>query len=320
MLVDFESPALRRVLRRWSAGTAERAPGARMTLDRDAPRARATAGCKTPTAATRANCGSLPSTSPASRTADSRAGRLPRTGAPDQRPSCVGSHAVSHHCSSSASRWNGCRRPSVGRHPPLQRRKTINPPERSLNGPPRSAEPVSRQYRAWCGATSRTRGTSFFMRRRSSASGGGDDSRGRCPVVATSVEHEDDHRHNCGKAVEAANRSANDVEEPQEDKRECRNDHRHRHLRGASPAVSSVAHPGDHRRRHPECLQDHEQTACSRIASAAVIPTALRKIVALTIIPAIIASPISRRSRRKPWAPGDRPVRWAAPAARHLAS
>ena len=32
MLVDFESPALRRVLRRWSAGTAERAPGARMTL------------------------------------------------------------------------------------------------------------------------------------------------------------------------------------------------------------------------------------------------------------------------------------------------
>jgi hypothetical protein len=32
MLVDFESPALRRVLRRWSAATAERAPGARMEL------------------------------------------------------------------------------------------------------------------------------------------------------------------------------------------------------------------------------------------------------------------------------------------------
>ena len=32
MLVDFASPALRRVLRRWSATTAERAPGARMEL------------------------------------------------------------------------------------------------------------------------------------------------------------------------------------------------------------------------------------------------------------------------------------------------
>jgi hypothetical protein len=32
MLVDFESPALRRVLRRWSANTVERAPCARMTL------------------------------------------------------------------------------------------------------------------------------------------------------------------------------------------------------------------------------------------------------------------------------------------------
>jgi len=32
MLVDFASPALRRVLRRWSAATAERAPGARMEL------------------------------------------------------------------------------------------------------------------------------------------------------------------------------------------------------------------------------------------------------------------------------------------------
>jgi hypothetical protein len=32
MLVDFESPTLRRVLRRWSANTAERAPGARMKL------------------------------------------------------------------------------------------------------------------------------------------------------------------------------------------------------------------------------------------------------------------------------------------------
>jgi hypothetical protein len=31
-LVDFESPALRRILRRWSASTAERAPHARMTL------------------------------------------------------------------------------------------------------------------------------------------------------------------------------------------------------------------------------------------------------------------------------------------------
>jgi hypothetical protein len=32
MLVDFESPTLRRILRRWSASTAERAPDARMTL------------------------------------------------------------------------------------------------------------------------------------------------------------------------------------------------------------------------------------------------------------------------------------------------
>ena len=32
MLVDFQSPALCRVLRRWSATTAERAPGARMEL------------------------------------------------------------------------------------------------------------------------------------------------------------------------------------------------------------------------------------------------------------------------------------------------
>jgi hypothetical protein len=32
MLVDLESPALRRVLRRWSASTAKRAPGARMEL------------------------------------------------------------------------------------------------------------------------------------------------------------------------------------------------------------------------------------------------------------------------------------------------
>jgi hypothetical protein len=32
MLVDFQSPALRRVLRRWSAATAERAPGARIEL------------------------------------------------------------------------------------------------------------------------------------------------------------------------------------------------------------------------------------------------------------------------------------------------
>jgi hypothetical protein len=32
LLVDFQSPALRRVLRRWSATTAERAPSARMEL------------------------------------------------------------------------------------------------------------------------------------------------------------------------------------------------------------------------------------------------------------------------------------------------
>jgi hypothetical protein len=32
MLVDLASPALRRVLRRWSATTAERAPGSQMEL------------------------------------------------------------------------------------------------------------------------------------------------------------------------------------------------------------------------------------------------------------------------------------------------
>ena len=32
MLVDFQSPALGRVLRRWAATTAEGAPGARMEL------------------------------------------------------------------------------------------------------------------------------------------------------------------------------------------------------------------------------------------------------------------------------------------------
>jgi hypothetical protein len=40
MLVDFESPVLRRVLRRWSASTAERAPDARMTLTEMLPAAR----------------------------------------------------------------------------------------------------------------------------------------------------------------------------------------------------------------------------------------------------------------------------------------
>jgi len=52
----------------------------------------------------------------------------------------------------------------------------------------------------------------------------------------------------------------------------------------------------------PNACRTTNSTACSRIASAAVIPTALRKIAALTIIPATIASAISKRWRRNPWA------------------
>ena len=50
----------------------------------------------------------------------------------------------------------------------------------------------------------------------------------------------------------------------------------------------------------PNACTTTNSTACCRSASSAVIPTALKKIAALTIIPTIIASAISRTWRRNP--------------------